>query len=52
MQIDLDPIAHNAEMRIDDIEMRIDTKGDGKHAVALAGVAIKEITIIKIPVGA
>ncbi|MEY4255397.1 MAG: hypothetical protein RLZZ141_624, partial [Pseudomonadota bacterium] len=52
METDLHPVPDNAEMGINHVQMRIDTKGHREHPIAFSSIAIEEIAVIKVPVGA
>jgi hypothetical protein len=48
----LDPIADDVEMCVDDIEVRIDAERRGEEAAAVRRVAVEEIAVVEIAIGA
>ena len=48
----LHPVPHDVEMRVDNVEMRIDAQRDGEKAAAIGRVAVEEIAVVEIAVGA
>ncbi len=48
----LHPFAHHAEVRVDDIEMRIDPERGGEETAAIGSIAVEEIAVVEIAIRA
>ena len=48
----LHTVADHGEMRVDDVEMRVDPQRGGEEAAAIGGITVEEIAVVEIAVGA
>ena len=48
----LHTVADHGEMRVDDVEMRVDPQCRGKEAAAIGGITVEEVPVVEIAVGA